>query len=182
MFIATELPIGLAGLIVAGIFAAAQSTVSTSMNSIATTLVTDFIKPFNMIKTEKGYMSAARWLTFLMGALGTLAGLIFIDPEIRSLMEAYFKVIGMFMGALGGLFVLGALTKKANATGAIIGILTGVIAMISAWQLGWANGYLYATIGIVSCLVVGYLASLPFNNKNKDLNGLTLYTMRKANS
>jgi SSS family transporter len=181
-FIATELPIGLAGLIVAGIFAAAQSTVSTSMNSIATTLVTDFIKPFNMIKTEKGYMSAARWLTFLMGALGTLAGLIFIDPEIRSLMEAYFKVIGMFMGALGGLFVLGALTKKANATGAIIGILTGVIAMISAWQLGWANGYLYATIGIVSCLVVGYLASLPFNNKNKDLNGLTLYTMRKANS
>lgn len=181
-FIATELPIGLAGLIVAGIFAAAQSTVSTSMNSIATTVVTDFIKPFNMIKTEKGYMSAARWLTFLMGVLGTLAGLIFIDPEIRSLMEAYFKVIGMFMGALGGLFVLGALTRKANATGAIIGILTGVLAMISAWQLGWANGYLYATIGIVSCLVVGYAASLPFTNKNKNLDGLTLYTMRKAKS
>ena len=180
-FIATELPIGLAGLIVAGIFAAAQSTVSTSMNSIATTVVTDFIKPFNVIKTDKGYMSAARWLTFLMGALGTMAGLIFIDPEIRSLMEAYFKIIGMFMGALGGLFVLGALTKKANATGAIIGILTGVLAMISAWQLGWANGYLYATIGIVSCLVIGYVASLPFSANNKDLNGLTLYTMRKTN-
>jgi SSS family transporter len=103
MFIATELPIGLAGLIVAGIFAAAQSTVSTSMNSTATTLITDFIKPFNLIKTEKGYLNAARWLTFIMGALGTLAGLIFINPEIYSLMAAYFKVIGMFMGVLGGL-------------------------------------------------------------------------------
>ncbi len=181
-FIATELPIGIAGLIVAGIFAAAQSTVSTSMNSIATTLVTDFVKPFNLVKTEKGYMSAARWLTFIMGALGTLAGLVFIDPEIRSLMNAYFKVIGMFMGALGGLFVLGALTKKANSTGAIIGILAGVATMISAWQMGWANGYLYATIGIISCLVVGYTASLLFPGgeqaKNKDLTGLTLYTMK----
>ncbi|UJF22918.1 sodium:solute symporter [Shewanella sp. OMA3-2] len=182
-FIATELPIGVAGLIVAGIFAAAQSTVSTSMNSIATTLVTDFIRPFNLVNTEKGYMNAARWLTFIMGILGTLAGLIFIDPEIRSLMEAYFKVIGMFMGALGGLFVLGALTKKANSFGAITGILAGVAAMVSAWQLGWADGYLFATIGIVSCLVVGYIASLltqTANSANKDLTGLTLYTMRST--
>jgi len=183
IFIATELPIGIAGLIVAGIFAAAQSTVSTSMNSIATTLVTDFIMPFNLVKTEKGYMNAARWLTFIMGILGTLAGLIFIDPEIRSLMEAYFKVIGMFMGALGGLFVLGALTKKANSFGAITGILVGVATMISAWKFGWADGYLYATIGIVSCLVVGYIASLLTQTSqtvNKDLTGLTLYTMRQV--
>ena len=183
-FISAELPIGVAGLIVAGIFAAAQSTVSTSMNSIATTLVTDFVKPFKLVTTEKGYMSTARWLTFIMGALGTLAGLIFIDPEIRSLMNAYFKIIGMFMGALGGLFVLGALTKKANSSGAIIGIFAGVLCMISAWQMGWANGYLYATIGIVSCLVFGYLASLlvPGNKSEKDLLGLTLYTMHSSNS
>lgn len=176
-FIASELPVGIAGLIVAGIFAAAQSTVSTSMNSIATTLVTDFVRPFNLVKTEAGYMSAARWLTFLMGALGTLAGLIFIDPEIRSLMNAYFKVIGMFMGALGGLFVLGVLSKRANATGAMIGILSGVGMMFWAWQAGWANGYLYATIGIFSCLVIGFIASL-FNPNDKDIAGLTLSTMK----
>lgn len=186
LFIASELPIGLAGLIVAGIFAAAQSTVSTSMNSTATTLVTDFIRPFNLIKTEKGYLSAARWLTFIMGVLGTVAGLIFINPEIRSLMAAYFQVIGMFMGCLGGLFVLGALTKKANSTGAIIGIITGVVTMISAWKMGWANGYLYATIGIVSCLFVGYIASLLFQGDTKaapkDLTGLTLYTMQTSSN
>lgn len=183
-FIATELPIGLAGLIVAGIFAAAQSTVSTSMNSTATTLITDFIKPFNLIKTEKGYLNAARWLTFIMGSLGTIAGLIFINPEIYSLMAAYFKVIGMFMGVLGGLFVLGALTKRANSTGAMIGILSSYITTIAAWQMGWANGFLYATIGIVSCLVFGYVGSLLFQSSsvknNKDLTGLTLYTMTKS--
>lgn len=177
-FIATELPVGLAGLIVAGIFAAAQSTVSTSMNSISSTLVTDFIRPFDLIKTEKGYMSAARWITFIMGALGTTAGLIFIDPEIRSLMEAYFKVIGMFMGALGGLFVLGVLTKKAHATGAMVGILSGVVIMVWAWESGWANGYLYATIGICSSFIIGYVVSMLVPGTNKNIEGLTLYTMK----
>ena len=110
MFIAAELPVGIAGLIVAGIFAAAQSTVSTSMNSTATTLVTDFLRPFNRCDSEAGYLKAAKGLTLVMGVLGTLAGLIFISPEIRSLMSEYFKVIGMFMGALGGLFLLGIIT------------------------------------------------------------------------
>ncbi|MGI9261747.1 MAG: sodium:solute symporter family transporter, partial [Woeseiaceae bacterium] len=90
-FIGVELPVGIAGIIVAGIFAAAQSTVSTSMNSIATTVVTDFMRPFNACKSERSYLNAARLLTFTMGVLGTLAGLLFISPEIRSLMEEYFK-------------------------------------------------------------------------------------------
>ena len=178
-FISNELPMGLAGLIIAGIFAAAQSTVSTSMNSIATTVLTDFVRPFNLAKSEKSYMSLARILTFISGVLGTLVGLIFIDPEIRSLMEAYFKVIGMFMGALGGIFILGALTKRANSVGAIVGIISGVSLMISAWKYGWANGYLYGTIGILTCLIVGYLVSLLFPAHNKDLSKLTLYTMNQ---
>ena len=177
-FISNELPIGVAGLIIAGIFAAAQSTVSTSMNSIATTILTDFVRPFNFVKSEKAYMSLARILTFVSGVLGTLVGLIFIDPEIRSLMEAYFKVIGMFMGALGGIFILGALTKKANSIGAIVGIISGVSLMISAWKYGWANGYLYGTIGILTCLIVGYFVSLLFPAHNKDLTRLTLFTMK----
>ncbi|MGI9287443.1 MAG: sodium:solute symporter family transporter [Pseudomonadales bacterium] len=178
-FIATELPVGIAGLIVAGIFAAAQSTVSTSMNSLATTLVTDFMRPFNACRTEKGYLNAARALTFAMGVLGTLAGLIFISPEIRSLMEEYFKVIGMFMGALGGLFVLGVATRKANGLGAMVGIFAGVGLMLLVWQKQWADGYLFATIGILTCLLVGYVASLLLPSDQHDLEGLTLYTMRR---
>ncbi len=176
-FIGTELPIGIAGLIVAGIFAAAQSTVSTSMNSIATTLVTDFMRPFNACRSESAYLNAARVLTFLMGVLGTLAGLLFISPEIRSLMEEYFKVIGMFMGALGGLFVLGVTSRKANGWGALVGIFTGVAVMVMVWLMEWADGYLFATIGILTSLLIGYLASLLLPSDHHDLDGLTLYTM-----
>lgn len=178
-FIGAELPVGIAGLIVAGIFAAAQSTVSTSMNSIATTVVTDFMRPFNACSSERAYLNAARLLTFTMGVIGTLAGLLFISPEIRSLMEEYFKVIGMFMGALGGLFVLGVVTRKANGWGAMVGIFAGVTVMISAWLMEWVDGYLFATIGILTSLLVGYLASLLLPSEEKDLAGLTLYTMQE---
>lgn len=176
-FIATQMPVGLAGLIVAGIFAAAQSTVSTSMNSISTTLVTDFVRPFNLIKTEKGYMRTAQILTFSVGVLATLIGLIFIDPRIRSLMDAYFMIIGMFMGALGGLFVLGAISEKANTIGAAAGLIGGVGIMITCWQFQLANGYLYGSIGIVSCVVIGYTVSRLIPTASKDIQGLTLSTL-----
>jgi SSS family solute:Na+ symporter len=181
-FIVTQLPAGLAGLIIAGIFAAAQSTVSTSINSMATTLVTDFIRPSNLIKTEKGYMRAAQWLTFIVGVIGTFVGLVFIDPAIRSLMDTYFVVIGMFMGALGGLFVLGVVTRRANGVGAMVGLVVGVTIMVLCWKFNLANGYLYCTIGIVSCVVVGYVVSLMFPGVKRDLTGLTLFTMQSRQS
>lgn len=181
-FIVTQLPAGLAGLIIAGIFAAAQSTVSTSINSMATTLVTDFVRPSKLIKTEKGYMRAAQWLTFVVGVIGTCVGLVFIDPAIRSLMDTYFVVIGMFMGALGGLFVLGVVTRRANGIGAMVGLVVGVTIMVLCWKFNLANGYLYCSIGIVSCVVVGYFVSLLFPASQKDLAGLTLYTMQAASS
>ena len=181
-FIVTQLPAGLAGLIIAGIFAAAQSTVSTSINSMATTLVTDFVRPSNLVKTEKGYMRAAQWLTFIVGVIGTCVGLVFIDPAIRSLMDTYFVVIGMFMGALGGLFVLGVVTRRANGVGAMVGLVVGVSIMVLCWKYNLANGYLYCTIGIVSCVVVGYLVSLMFPSSKKDLAGLTLFTMQSTQS
>ena len=182
MFIATELPVGIAGLIVAGIFAAAQSTVSTSMNSTATTLVTDFLRPFNRCTDEAGYLKAAKCLTLVMGVLGTFAGLVFISPEIRSLMSEYFKVIGMFMGALGGLFLLGITTTRAHARGAFIGLLGGVAVMVFVWRATETNGFLYSFIGIASCLLIGYVASAVLPAQANDLENLTLHTLTPEES
>ncbi len=178
LFIATEMPIGLAGLIVAGIFAAAQSTVSTSMNSTATAIVTDFMRPFGACRSERGYLNAARLITFVMGVLGTLLGLIFVDPEIKSLFDAFLKVIGLFMGVLGGLFVLGVMTRRANAGGALAGALIGAGVMFCLWKFTQVNGYIYTTSGIVTCFVTGYLASLLLPPPSSDLAGLTIYTRR----
>ena len=147
------------------------------MNSTATTLVTDFLRPFNRCADEAGYLKAAKALTLVMGVLGTLAGLIFISPEIRSLMSEYFKVIGMFMGALGGLFLLGIITTRATARGAFIGLLGGVTLMIGVWRSTETNGFLYSFIGIASCLLIGYVASVILPAEYKNLNNLTLHTL-----
>ncbi len=176
LFIAREMPVGLAGLIVAGIFAAAQSTVSTSMNSSATTVVTDFMKPLNMCRSDAGYLRAARALTLLIGVLGTAAGLWFIDPEIKSLFDAFLKVIGMFMGVLGGLFVLGVMTTRANGAGAIVGALVGAMVMFWMWMYTPVNGYIYTATGVGTCFVAGYFASLLSPISTKDLTGLTIYS------
>jgi solute:Na+ symporter, SSS family len=175
LFIALEMPVGLAGLIVAGIFSAAQSTVSTSMNSTATTVVTDFMRPLHACRTEAGYLWSARGITFLMGVAGTCLGLIFVDPQIRSLFDAFLMIIGLFMGVLGGLFALGVLTRRANAFGALTGALVGAAVMIMIWQFTQVNGYLYTATGITTCFVVGYLASLLRGGSSRDLTGLTLH-------
>ena len=178
LFIAHEMPIGLAGLIVAGIFAAAQSTVSTSMNSTATTLVTDFLQPLNVCGTDLGYLRLARILTLVIGVLGTLIGLLFVNPDIKSLFDEFLKIIGLFMGVLGGLFVLGATTKRANGSGALAGAIVGALTMYWVWKETPINGYLYTAIGIGVCFVVGYGVSLlgPARKEN-ELAGLTIYTM-----
>ena len=177
LFIAREMPIGIAGLIVAGVFAAAQSTVSTSMNSTATAIVTDFMRPFRACESEAGYLRSARWCTFLIGVLGTLFGLMFVDPEIKSLFDTAIKVIGLFMGVLGGLFVLGAITKRANAVGALTGAIVGAIVMVCLWQFTSVNGYLYTISGIATCVAVGFTTSVVTGQPKNDLSGLTIHTL-----
>ncbi|MDA7533580.1 sodium/solute symporter [Verrucomicrobia bacterium] len=167
LFIAMEMPVGVAGLIVAGIFSAAQSTVSTSMNSTATTLVTDFMRPLKICQDEKGYLKAAKRTTFFIGTLGTLLGLVFVNPEIKSLFDTFIKIIGLFMGVLGGLFLLGFLTRKANSTGAMTGAILGTIFMFYLWKYTSVNGYLYTSCGITACFVSGYLTSL-ITSKDSD--------------
>ena len=177
-FIANEMPIGIAGLIVAGVFAAAQSTVSTSMNSTATTVVTDFLRPFDLCSSERGYLNAARLLTLLMGVLGMLLGLAFVDPEILSLFDAFIVVIGLFMGVLGGLFLLGVATRRAHGRGAFMGAIVGAGVMAVLWYYTPVNGYIYASAGISVCFVVGYVSSLILpEGKSRDLTGLTLFTL-----
>lgn len=178
LFIAREMPVGLAGLIVAGIFAAAQSTVSTSMNSTATTLVTDFLKPVNACKDDAGYLRAARILTVVMGVLGTAFGLVFINPDIKSLFDEFIKIVGLIMGVLGGLFLLGVVSKRANAAGALIGCAGGTALMLWVWRGTAINGYFYPFIAVTSCFLIGLLGSLVFKGQ-KQTEGLTIHSLKR---
>jgi len=182
LFIAREIPMGLAGLIVAGVFAAAQSTVSTSMNSSATTIVVDFLRPMQFCSSERGYLIAARVCTFSVGLIGTLLGLLFVNPEIRSLFDAFIVVLGIFMGILGGLFLLGAFTRRSTQLGAMCGACVGALVMFALWKYSRIHGYFYPAAGLGVCFTVGYLASLLTERPSKDLTGLTIYDAPMASS
>ncbi|QDU75936.1 Sodium/glucose cotransporter [Bremerella volcania] len=175
LFIAREIPVGLAGLIVAGVFAAAQSTVSTSMNSSATTIIVDFLRPLSFCTTERGYLNAARICTFAVGTIGTLLGLLFVNPDIRSLFDAFIMILGIFMGILGGLFLLGAFTRRTNQLGALCGALVGAVTMLALWKFTKVNGFVYPAAGLSVCFIVGYLASFVTGQSPRDLSGLTIY-------
>ena len=173
LFIATELPIGVGGLLVAAVFAAAQSTISTSMNSTATAFVTDFLRPLRCLRSERGYLNAARLLTLAFGLLGTGIGLLFVSPEVRSLFDQFIRVVGLFMGVLGGLFALGMLTRRATGTGSLIGATAGALLVGLMPYCSEISGFLYATIGIAVCFVVGYASSLCFGAPARETGDLT---------
>jgi hypothetical protein len=80
------------------------------------------------------------------------------------------------MGVLGGLFILGVATTRANSVGATVGALVGAGTMYWLWKHSTVNGYIYTTIGILSCFLSGYLTSLFSGHSEKDLYGLTIHT------
>jgi len=180
LFISQELPVGVAGLVIAGIFAAAQSTISTSINSMSTAVTTDFIRPFNLVKTERGYLLLGRIFTVVFGCAGLLLALLFAASNILSLWDQFMKILGLFGGAMCGLFCLGIFTRRANGKGAMIGAILGAVGLFFIQQYTPVHLLLHAFLGIVCCFVTGYMASLFFRTDQRAIDGLTLYTLKET--
>lgn len=175
-YVCTHMPAGIVGLIIAGIFAAAMSTLSASMNSAATAFVTDIqpkiVKDFNVLK-------AAKRSTIVMGAIGVVFALLMATWDIKSLWDEFSKILGILLGGLGGLFLLGFLSKKANSAGAICGIIASMIAQFIVIRTQAVNLLLYSSVGFVTCFIVGYVVSILTGGPDKDINHLTIGTLKK---
>ncbi|WP_461489713.1 sodium:solute symporter family protein [Pontibacter sp. HJ8] len=180
-YIVSELPAGVTGLLIAAVFAAAMSTLSSSMNSVTTALVTDFYRKFSPHKSERSYLTAAKVLTMVIGILGTSLALVMAQWGISSLWDQFNLILGLFTGGLGGLFVLGIFTKRANARGAITGLLLSGLVQFYISQYTNINLLLYAFTGLVSCVVFGYVFSLLFGSDKKDIDDLTVYREDQSN-
>jgi len=180
LFIARELPVGIAGLVVAGVFAAAQSTISTSMNSSSTAFVTDFIRPLRIVKTEKGYLRLARIMTLALGCLGTALAVLFASSDIKSLWDMFMKILGLLGGSMCGLFCLGIFTTRTNGPGAIVGALAGAAGLFFVQRYTDIHLLLYAFVGITFCCLCGYIASTAFPRSRKSITGLTIHTLEKS--
>ncbi len=183
LFIARELPAGLAGILVASIFAAAQSTISTSMNSMSTVVVTDWwLRLRRTPPTERQNIILARSLTAVFGIAGTACAVLLAVSDIKSLWDLFVQLLGLTGGALTGLFFLGIFTRRANGTGAAVGAVVSVVTVYIVQKHTDLHFFLYGMTGIVSCFVVGYLASLVSPALAPErLRGLTIHSIKEHN-
>ena len=177
-YIFTQMPQGISGLLIAGIFAAAMSTLSSSMNSSATAYMVDIHYRFGWSK-DIGGLRLPRIATLLLGLAGIAFGLMMATMDIKSLWDEFQKILGLVLGGLGGLFLLGLLTKRANGTGAIAGIAGSIIVQIWISQLQVVHLLLYAATGFISCFVIGYIVSLLTTRDKRDITHLTIYGLLK---
>ena len=130
-FIVTELPNGLSGLLIAAIFAAAMSSLSTSLNSSATLILSDFYKRFfRKNASESESMRVLLVATVVWGGLGTALALAMI--HVQSALDAWWMLSGIFSGGMLGLFLLGMISRKAGNPAACAGVICGVL--VIAWM------------------------------------------------
>ncbi len=128
-FMANRVPVGVVGLIIAAIMAAAMSTISTCLNSSATIILIDVYKRyFNSNPTEAKAMYILRGGTFLMGTVASIIALLMIGVE--SILAVWWQLTGIFAGAMLGLFLLGFIVKKADKVAAVISVTIGILVII----------------------------------------------------
>jgi SSS family solute:Na+ symporter len=124
-FIVNQLPIGMTGLLIASIFAAGMSTVSTSINSSATVILSDhFSKYIHPNPSEKLSLRVLRISSLVMGLLSILVGLAF--NGVSNTLEGWWALSSIFSGGILGLFLLGLVSKAKNPQ-AIFAVFFGVL-------------------------------------------------------
>jgi len=157
-YIVRELPTGVSGLVIAALFAAAQSTVSSSLNSVATTFVKDIdARLLRRGREDRSYLRSAQLAVVVAGLVGIGIAVVMASSTIESAFKTFNSMIGLTAGSLGGLFALGVFTRRSHGRGAFIGALCGLVTVL-ALHLGGApvTGLLYAAIGFATCFFVGW--------------------------
>lgn len=128
-FIVHGLPVGLTGLLIASVFAAGMSTISTSVNGTATIVLSDYYKRyFNPQASERNSMTVLYLSSLIFGVLGILVALAMI--QVKSALDAWWMLASIFSGGMLGLFLLGYLARKATKMNAMIGVVSGVLVIL----------------------------------------------------
>ena len=159
-YITYELPAGLTGILLAALFAAAQSTLSTGINSVATSWVLDIQSVLNPAMPMKQQTRIAQFISLGIGILSIVVAIVMAGSDIRSAYQWFNSFIGLALGALAGMFVLGAFCPKANAKGALLGfIVATAVVLYLKYFVPSVSFWSYTLITTVISLVVGNLVS-----------------------
>jgi SSS family transporter len=158
-FIVRSLPHGIAGLVIAAIFAAAMSNLSGSLNSLASTTVLDFYHPLaRRPLDDEGLLTISRWLTACWGVI--LIAIAILARDWGSVFTAGLTIASIVYGPMLGAFLMGVLTTRATERGAMAGMGVSLAAMIVVrlyTPLAWTW---YVVTGTAVCAGVGMMVSL----------------------
>lgn len=186
-FIVNGLPVGLRGLLIASIFAAGMSTVSTSVTSAATIILTDYARPF-FLKTrrvkdqlthhnpeqhsrhQRMELAVVRLSSVAVGLLGAIVAIAMLSVE--SIIDAWWTLSSIFSGGMLGLFLLGCIPQKMNRWAALTGCICGVLvigwlSLADMWNLPGPHlhPYLAIVLGTTVIFLVGFLLTLLLKGK-----------------
>ncbi|WP_251976270.1 sodium:solute symporter [Salinicola avicenniae] len=157
-YVVEAFPIGVTGLVIAGVFAAAMSSLDSALNSLSAVTVRDFYARYLKPEAdEHHYLKASRWATVFWGLYATLFA--FFAGNLGPVIEAVNRIGSWFYGALLGAFLLAILSHRSNGRGAATGIVLG---MASVWAVSLTEiSWLYQNaVGLGVSVVAGYLVSL----------------------
>ena len=166
-FIAHHLPSGIRGLTLAAVFAAAMSTLSSSLNSSASTAYNDLIRPWGGRWTNaRTAMAISRLLTVIFGIVQIIVGVS--TSQIVAAAEGMYRgnvvsdvlaIAGFTSGVILGVFLLGFATRSVTQRGALVGIWSG-LAIMSFVKFGTPIAWTWhAVIGALTTLTIGWLTS-----------------------
>ena len=155
LFLAREMPPGLAGLLLASIIAVAMSNASGSLNSLAASSVLDFSRLRGASADPASFLKLSRRMTLTWGLVLMAFGLKKWGP----LLEAGLTIASLPFGSLLGLFLLGTLDRGANARGALIGMFAGLAAILCVSRLTTVAFTWYVMIGASVTFAIGSIIS-----------------------
>lgn len=157
-FIWSSLPMGIAGLAMAAIVAAAMANLSAALNSLASATVVDFYRPLTRSRYSAAhYVTVSRFSTVVWG--GVLAAIAMVASHWGSVLESGLSIASVTLGILLGVFLLGVLTKRPGENAAIAGVVAGALTMLYV-KLGTSIPFTWwVAIGSAATFGVGYLTS-----------------------
>ncbi len=177
-FIVAQMPTGVAGLLIAAIFAAAMSTLSSNINSVAAVVTSDFYKSLSKSSSSDLNMRIARWSSVAVGVLGMAMALVLATWNIASLWDQFNTFVGLLTGGLGALFIMGIFFPRVSGPAALTGTIGSLVILLLIKNNTDLSFLLYGFIGLCTSVILGLLISFIFPNK-KHILGFTWQSRRK---
>lgn len=187
-FVFTHVPVGLAGVVIAAVLAAAMSALDSGVNSIATVTVVDLLKPhLAKGRSDRFYLMAARVATVAAITVAVAGALFFSRLEKESMNDVSLIVFSVLGGAITGIYMLGFFTRRVDGFAVNIALAVAIALNIylglgvmkvlpENWRLGVHSYWVGAVVNVVF-MALAYGISVFRRSPPRDLAGLTVWTM-----